>query len=78
MRCSNHQIFEFAFGLTESRDQKSAERAFIFDYPENSVGSSGLKYSLVSLFGPIDGWRPTRECKDRTNILGGGVAQLRC
>jgi len=44
MRDSDDEIFKLAFGITESRTEKRAYRTFVFDYPQNAIGSPWFKY----------------------------------
>ena len=78
MRDSHDEIFELAFGGGESCTKKPAYRTFVFDYPQNAIGSSWFKYCLVGLLGPMDKTRDfSFQCNDRRYICGGSVAEGR-
>ena len=78
MRDSHDEIFELAFGGGESCTKKRAYRTFVFDYPQNAIGSPWFKYCLVGLLGPMDKTRDLSfQCNDRRYICGGSVAEGR-
>jgi len=78
MRDSHDEIFELAFGGGESCTKKRAYRTFVFDYPQNAIGSPWFKYCLVGLLGPMDKTRDfSFQCENGRNVVRSGVAEGR-
>jgi hypothetical protein len=78
MRDGHNEIFELTFGGGESCNKKGPYRTVVFDYPQNAIGSSRLKYCVVTLLRPVHKTRDfSFQRENGRNVLGDGIAERR-